>query len=452
MLARNLDFLMRKYTPSPMTADRSGSTNNTRDADGETEKGRACCRNGENVPRSRLRMAPLLLAEDVKCLVVCRGPVRKEAFDVFDEIGIREYGMLLSEKDSVVYPRCLALRSSARSAFSRQRPPRARLHGRRPGREARADREIIEIARATATPTSSRATDSWPRTPTSSRRSRLLDPAASSAPPAGVIRRAGAKDEAKKLARSLGNAVVPGSTTFPALALLAREGREDRKPPSKALRRARPRLSRGTTKSNSTRTPSAAAGGLRRQAIELVTIEELQKGCRERESRDDLGAYPGKRIRYKCIGGGGGKGQRVVTTARTRSPPRGDGHPRRTEGLEPGSNRNFLIELNLETTRHNEIQVVGNGEWSYLASAGRDCSIQMHEQKQLEFSLTDELLEVALPSDYDNPAQAANLSRDRETLAAMELDGASASARASASTTSRPSSASSRASTTSSWR
>ena len=33
---------------------------------------------------------------DIKCLVVCRGPVRKEAFDVFDEIGIREYGMLRS--------------------------------------------------------------------------------------------------------------------------------------------------------------------------------------------------------------------------------------------------------------------------------------------------------------------------------------------------------------------
>src|SRR5512147_1573204 len=47
-------------------------------------------------------------ARDVKCLVVCRGPVRLEAFQVFDEIGVREYGMLLSEKDSVVYPRCLA--------------------------------------------------------------------------------------------------------------------------------------------------------------------------------------------------------------------------------------------------------------------------------------------------------------------------------------------------------
>ena len=35
----------------------------------------------------------------MKVLVVCRGPVRQEAFDVFDRIGIREYGMLLSEKD-----------------------------------------------------------------------------------------------------------------------------------------------------------------------------------------------------------------------------------------------------------------------------------------------------------------------------------------------------------------
>src|SRR6476660_5468856 len=45
---------------------------------------------------------------DVKCLIVCRGPVRKEAIDVFGEVGIREYGILLSEKDSIVYPRCLA--------------------------------------------------------------------------------------------------------------------------------------------------------------------------------------------------------------------------------------------------------------------------------------------------------------------------------------------------------
>ena len=35
----------------------------------------------------------------VNCLVVCRGPVRKEAFEVFEAMGIAGYGMLLSEKD-----------------------------------------------------------------------------------------------------------------------------------------------------------------------------------------------------------------------------------------------------------------------------------------------------------------------------------------------------------------
>ncbi|HET8937308.1 MAG TPA: biotin carboxylase N-terminal domain-containing protein, partial [Polyangiales bacterium] len=49
-----------------------------------------------------------LSLQGIKCLIVCRGPVRKEAMDVFDQMGIREYGILLSEKDSVVYPKCLA--------------------------------------------------------------------------------------------------------------------------------------------------------------------------------------------------------------------------------------------------------------------------------------------------------------------------------------------------------
>src|SRR5689334_14090042 len=49
-----------------------------------------------------------LSLQSIKCLIVCRGPVRKEAIDVFDELGIAGYGMLLSEKDSIVYPKCLA--------------------------------------------------------------------------------------------------------------------------------------------------------------------------------------------------------------------------------------------------------------------------------------------------------------------------------------------------------
>ena len=46
--------------------------------------------------------------EDLKPLIVCRGPIRKEAMDVFAEMGITHFGILLSEKDSIVYPNALA--------------------------------------------------------------------------------------------------------------------------------------------------------------------------------------------------------------------------------------------------------------------------------------------------------------------------------------------------------
>ena len=46
--------------------------------------------------------------EDFKPLIICRGPIRKEAMDVFDEMGIHGYGILLSEKDSITYTNALA--------------------------------------------------------------------------------------------------------------------------------------------------------------------------------------------------------------------------------------------------------------------------------------------------------------------------------------------------------
>ena len=46
--------------------------------------------------------------EDLKPLIVCRGPIRKEAMDVFTEMGITHFGILLSEKDSIVYANALA--------------------------------------------------------------------------------------------------------------------------------------------------------------------------------------------------------------------------------------------------------------------------------------------------------------------------------------------------------
>ena len=45
---------------------------------------------------------------DMKPLIICRGPIRKEVMDVWDEMGINKYGILLSEKDSITYNNALA--------------------------------------------------------------------------------------------------------------------------------------------------------------------------------------------------------------------------------------------------------------------------------------------------------------------------------------------------------
>src|SRR4029079_4834878 len=46
--------------------------------------------------------------DDMGVLIICRGPIRKEAIDVFREMGMTNVGILLSEKDSIGFPRALS--------------------------------------------------------------------------------------------------------------------------------------------------------------------------------------------------------------------------------------------------------------------------------------------------------------------------------------------------------
>jgi len=352
----------------------------------------------------------------VKCLVVCRGPVRKEAFDVFDQIGIREYGMLLSEKDSVVYPRCLApeLRDF-RFPHNVHRVPDYIGAGQE--EKLRRIREIIEIA------VQHGYTHLFAGYGFMAEDAEFIEAIERAGlgfvgPSSRVVHRAGAKDEAKKLARGLGNAVIPGVDNVSALALGAR---------------VKDRASLEELAAEKGLDWSFAAGlSLEANAMELlqagyaasqelVTIEELQRAA-ETECRRIWADHPGRRIRFKHIAGGGGKGQRVV------------GRPEEVAAAvlavlaeskvtAPGSNRNFLIELNIESTRHNEIQLIGNGEWC-LSLGGRDCSVQMHEQKLLEVSLTQELLdaEIELARARGEDRAVEILSGDKRTLARMEAE------------------------------
>src|SRR5262249_15295235 len=95
-----------------------------------------------------------------------------------------------------------------------------------------------------------------------------------------------------------------------------------------------------------------------------------------------------------AAGGGGGGGQRFSGAA-----PQVPGLVREVlaevKATGVGDNKNMLLELNVEQTRHNEIQILGNGEWC-ISLGGRDCSLQMHEQKLVEVSITQEGLRAAI--------------------------------------------------------
>ncbi len=350
---------------------------------------------------------------DIKCLVVCRGPVRMEAFEVFDEIGVGEYGMLLSQKDSVVYPRCLA--PELRSMRFPQNVHRVEDY-MGAGQEEKLARieEIIEIARSHGythlfAGYGFMAEDVDFIQAIEDAGLRFMGPSAQ------VIRAAGAKDEAKKLARGLGNAVIPGVDNVSALAL-CREA-SDRKA-LEALAKKKKLDFHWNDDVDLAENAEALLQAGYDQSVELVTIEQLQEEA-AKQSEQIWSEYPESRIRFKAIGGGGGKGQRVVGEVSEVAAAVMDVIAEQ-KVTAPGSNRNFLIELNLEKTRHNEIQLLGNGEWC-ISLGGRDCSIQMREQKQLEFSLNRELLDAAI-QDYEGES-AEVLKKDRDTLQRMEDDG-----------------------------
>ena len=131
-------------------------------------------------------------------------------------------------------------------------------------------------------------------------------------------------------------------------------------------------------------------------------------------------------MRLKAIGGGGGKGQRIVPLGQSDRTPelvREILNEVKTTGV--GDNKNVLVELNIETTRHQEIQVIGNGDWC-ITLGGRDCSLQMHEQKLLEVSVTRESLQAAetRASQLGAEQEAAVLAQDVKTLDAMEVEAA----------------------------
>jgi len=365
-------------------------------------------------------------------LIICRGPIRKEAMDVFEEMGITHYGILLSEKDSIVYQNALA-------PELRQLTDPNRVH-RVPDytgvdKEERNVRiqQIISIAKENGynsifTGYGFMAEDETMVSAMEKSGLNFIGPCSK------TVHDAGLKDEAKRTALKVGVSVTPGVDNATALTLLKKH--KDEK--SLLALAKKEKLELDTEKFEASESLADKAdlvlAASYSKGIDLYSIDELSETIAEQVV--EIGKqYPENRVRLKCIGGGGGKGQRILP-----NPASFDGELdeqlakvaeqapslvleilNEVKATGKGDNKNVLIELNIETTRHQEIQVIGNGEWT-LALGGRDCSLQMHEQKLLEVSVITEDLENALTDAVKDgrDTEAQILKQDILTLQAME--------------------------------
>lgn len=353
--------------------------------------------------------------EDMTVLIVCRGPVRQEALDTFAEMGIEKAGILLSEKDSIVYARALA------PELRRLDPSRVHAISDYTGasKEERTERiqQIIQIAKDNGY---EYVFAGYGFMAEDEEFVRSLEEAGLRfvGPGSHTVQAAGFKDEAKRTAEQVDVSVTPGVNDATGRLLLS-------KYPDKAALAALAKehslevdaLSRDDA--TLAELADAVLAASYEAGIDLYSIEELAAQI-EREVAAIMDANPGKRVRLKAIGGGGGKGQRIVSKA-DQAPGMVREILSEVKALGVGDNKNILAELNIETTRHNEIQLLGNGDWC-ISLGGRDCSLQMHEQKLLEVSITQETLANAVEREREagNETLAEAIGQDLSILRRME--------------------------------
>ncbi len=366
-------------------------------------------------------------------LIICRGPIRKEAMDVFDEMGINNYGILLSEKDSIVYQNALA-------PELRKLTDPSRVH-RVPDytgadKEERAQRiqQIVNIA------LSNGYNCIFAGYGFMSEDAEMVEGMEKAGlnfigPCSFTQKSAGMKDQAKRTALETGVSVTPGVNNATSLALFAKYGNDGLE---------------ACAKDNNLEVDFAACKDDEEKALALLAasyaagidiIDAADIGAAlQAEAKRMLAEKPNNRFRLKAIAGGGGKGQRILQSANSYEGATQEEKLENAVAKVPslvleclielktngvGDNKNVLIEMNIDTTRHQEIQVVGNGEWC-MTMGGRDCSLQMHEQKLLEVSVTEEELEdaIAVAEKAGKTAEAEQLKKDLIILQKMEHEGA----------------------------
>ncbi|MGJ8686874.1 MAG: biotin carboxylase N-terminal domain-containing protein, partial [Spongiibacteraceae bacterium] len=372
-------------------------------------------------------------ASDMKPLIICRGPIRKEAMDVFDEMGIDGYGILLSEKDSITYTNALA--PELRTLTDPDRVHRVPDYtGASKEERHRRIQQIISIAH-------DNGYDSiYAGYGFMSEDAEMVEAMENAGlnfigPCSFTQKSAGMKDQAKRTALETGVSVTPGVNNATSLALFAKYGSGGLQ---KCATDNKLSVDFGSCKDEEEQALALLAASYA-AGVDVVDAADIGAALQV-EARRMLTEKPNNRFRLKGIAGGGGKGQRILPSANSYDGATLEEKVAKAAAKVPslvmeclielktngvGDNKNVLIEMNIDTTRHQEIQVVGNGEWC-MTMGGRDCSLQMHEQKLLEVSVTEEELQAAVEAATaaGNAAEAEQLQKDLVILQRMEHEGA----------------------------
>ncbi|RZO74788.1 MAG: biotin carboxylase, partial [Litorivicinaceae bacterium] len=361
---------------------------------------------------------------DIDCLIICRGPIRKEVMDVLTEMGAN-FGILLSEKDSITYQNALAPELRLVSDPTRIHRVPDYTGTNRQERDQRIQ-QIIQIAKDNGH-NSVFAGYGFMAEDESLVRAVEKSGLTFIGPCSRTVCQAGLKDEAKRTALAANVSVVPGVDDLTVRTLLAKAEREGGLDIVAKVHKLE--APQGSTDADKAEVLLASSYD---NLIDVITIDEIAAQA-EIEVAKLFDQQPNNRIRLKAIGGGGGKGQRIlvapkdyagdhatqVKDASAKVPALLREVLNEVKATGRGDNKNVLIESNIETTRHQEIQVIGNGDWC-LTLGGRDCSLQMHEQKLLEVSTTVESLQQAIDASRNKPSQKIALQTDLTILEKME--------------------------------
>ncbi|HET8711990.1 MAG TPA: biotin carboxylase N-terminal domain-containing protein, partial [Spongiibacteraceae bacterium] len=157
---------------------------------------------------------------DVRPLIICRGPIRKEAMDVFDEMGIHGYGILLSEKDSITYTNALA--PELRKLTDPERVHRVPDYtGASKEERVQRIRQIIQIAKENGY---NSIFAGYGFMAEDEEMVRSMEEAGLKfiGPCSYTVRAAGLKDEAKRTALNVGVSTTPGVDNLTAVTLLSK--------------------------------------------------------------------------------------------------------------------------------------------------------------------------------------------------------------------------------------